>query len=426
VVKPRFFLSLFILIWGWALATSYVVQIEGAIDPPLAAYVEDALARAEREGASGVVFWIDTPGGRVDAAMRISDAILSSPLPTLAVVKNAFSAGALIALSAEQVAMLPGSEIGAALPILVTPVTEPKAADRKVISALKAKFRAVAEARGRPVRLAEAMVDPEIEVEGLAGKGEPLTLTAAKAVELGVADFEAASLREALEQAGFASETVMLEVPTRIEVARFLTSMYVAPILLALGLLGLIVEFFTPGFGAPGLLGLLALALYFAGGVLTGMSGVLEVTLFLGGIALLLVEMFLIPGFGVAGVAGFVAIGTSIYLTFGDQALMVGAIAVVAGALGLVLVFRYLPRTRAAHALVLEGAIGEQAPPRERLEALVGAIGTAVTDLRPAGTARFGERKVDVVSEGEFIPRGETVRVVEVEGARVVVRKEEG
>lgn len=426
MVKPRFFLSFLILIWGWALAASYVVQIEGAIDPPLAAYVEDALARAEREGASGVVFWIDTPGGRVDAAMRISDAILSSPLPTLAVVKNAFSAGALIALSAEQVAMLPGSEIGAALPILVTPVTEPKAADRKVISALKGKFRAVAEARGRPVRLAEAMVDPEIEVEGLAGKGEPLTLTAAKAVELGVADFEAASLREALERAGFATETVVLEVPTRIEVARFLTSMYVAPILLALGLLGLIVEFFTPGFGVPGLLGLLALALYFAGGVLTGMSGVLEVTLFLGGIALLLVEMFLIPGFGVAGVAGFVAIGASIYLTFGDQALMVGAIAVVAGALGLVLVFRYLPRTRAAHALVLEGAIGEQAPPRERLEALVGAIGTTVTDLRPAGTARFGERKVDVVSEGEFIPRGETVRVVEVEGARVVVRKEEG
>jgi len=426
VVKPRLILSFLIFLAGWAQAASYVVQIEGTIDNPLAAYVEDALVRAEREGASGVVLWIDTPGGRVDAAMRISDAILSAPLPTLAVVKNAFSAGALLALSAEQVAMLPGSEIGAALPIVVTPVTEPSAADRKFISALKGKFRAVAEARGRPVELAEAMVDPEIEVEGLAGKGEPLTLTATKAVELGVADFEAASLRDALERAGFAAETVMLTVPTRIEVARFLTSMYVAPILLALGLLGLIVEFFTPGFGVPGLLGLLALALYFAGGVLTGMSGVLEVTLFLAGIALLLVEMFLIPGFGVAGIAGFVAIGASIYLTFGDQALMVGAIAVVTGAVGLVFVFRYLPRTRAAHALVLEGAIGEQAPPRERLEPLEGAIGTAITDLRPAGTARFGQRKVDVVSDGEFVPKGSTVRVILVEGARVVVRKEEG
>jgi len=424
-VKPRFVLSLLILSAAWAHAASYVVKIEGPIDQPLAVFVEESLERAERDGASGVVFWIDTPGGRVDAAMRISDAILTSPLPTLAVVKNAFSAGALIALSAEQVAMLPGSEIGAALPITVTPISKPEAADRKVISALKGKFRAVAEARGRPLRLVEAMVDPEIEIEDLAGKGEPLTLTAAKAVELGVADFEAASLREALERAGFTTETIVIEPPARIRVARLLTSMYVAPVLLALGLLGLIIEFFTPGFGVPGLLGIAALALYFAGGVLAGMSGVLEVLLFLGGIALLLAEMFLIPGFGVAGVSGFIAIGASIYLTFGEQALMVGAIAIVAGALGLVLVFRYLPRTRAAHALVLEGAIGSQAPPRERLESLTGAIGKAVTDLRPAGTARFGERKVDVVSEGEFIPRGSTIRVVEVEGARVVVREEE-
>lgn len=415
-----------LLLLGWAHAASYVVNVEGPIDPPLAAYVEDAFERALAEGASGVVLLIDTPGGRVDAAMRISDTVLTSPLPTLAVVKNAFSAGALIALSAEQVAVLPGSEIGAALPILVTPISEPKAADRKVISALKAKFRSVAEARGRPVELAEAMVDPEIEVEGLAAKGEPLTLTGAKAVELGVADFEAASLREALERAGFDTETRLLEVPTRIKVARFLTGMYVAPVLLALGLLGLIVEFFTPGFGVPGLLGLALLGLYFLGGLLTGMSGIVEVALFLTGIALLLVEMFLIPGFGVAGVGGFLALGASIYLTFGDQALMVGAIAVVVGALGLVLVFRFLPRTRAAHALVLEGAIGEQAPPRERLEPLEGAIGTAITDLRPAGTARFGERRVDVVAEGEFIPKGSTVRVVLVEGARVVVRKEEG
>lgn len=411
---------------GSASAVSYVINIEGEIDLPLAAYVEDGLARAEAEGASGVVFWIDTPGGRVDAAMRISDAVLNAPLPTLAVVKNAFSAGALIALSAEQIAMLPGSEIGAALPITVTPVTEPTAADRKTISALKAKFRAVAEARGRPVELAEAMVDPEIEIEGLAAKGEPLTLTAAKAVELGVADFQAASLRDALEKAGFAAETEVLEIPTRIQVARFLTSMYVAPVLLALGLLGLLIELFTPGFGLPGLLGLLMLGLYFAGGLLVGMSGLLEVVLFLAGVALLLAEMFLIPGFGVAGLGGFLAIAASIYLTFGAQALTVGAIAVLVVALGIFVTFRYLPRTRTAHALVLEGAIGEQAPPRERLAVLEGAIGTAVTDLRPAGTARFGERKVDVVSDGEYISKGSTVRVVEVEGARVVVRKEEG
>jgi len=406
-------------------ASSYVIKIEGEIDLPLAAYVEDSLTRASNEGASGVVLWIDTPGGRIDAATRISDAILNSPLPTLAVVKNAFSAGALVTLSAEQVAMLPGSEIGAALPINVSPVSEPTAVDKKYISAFKAKFRAVAEARGRPAELAEAMVDPDIEIDGLVAKGEPLTLTAKKAVELGVADFLCTNLNEALEKAGFDQETVVLEIPTRIRVAQFLTNMYVAPVLLGLGLLGLLIEFFTPGFGVAGLLGAIFLGLYFAGGLIVGASGLVEVSLFLAGIALLLVEMFLIPGFGVAGIGGLAALAASIYLTFGEQALLVGSLTVIVGALGLAIALRYLPRSRTVSALVLDDAIGEQAPPRESLQKLVGAIGSAVSDLRPAGVARFGERKVDVVADGEYIPKGAIVRVVEVEGARVVVRREE-
>ncbi|WP_457638326.1 NfeD family protein [Oceanithermus sp.] len=422
----RKLLALLSLLWlSGALAVSYVVKIEGEIDLPLATYVENAFAEAEAAGASGLVLWVDTPGGRIDAAMKISDVVLESPLPTLAVVKNAFSAGALISLSAEQIAMLPGSEIGAALPINVSPVSEPTAADRKFISAFKAKFRAVAEARGRPVELAEAMVDPEIEIEGLVAKGEPLTLTAAKAVELGVADFECVSLSEALEKAGFDGQTETLEIPTRIKVSRVLTNMYVAPVLLALGLLGLVVEFFTPGFGVPGLLGLIMLGLYFAGGLMAGMSGIVEVSLFLAGIALLLAEMFLIPGFGVAGIGGLAALAASIYLTFGNQAILVGSLAVIIGAVGLFLVLRYLPRTRAAHALVLNNAIDAQAPPRERLSALVGAVGRAISDLRPAGVARFGELKVDVVTDGEYIPKGSFVRVIKVEGARVVVRREE-
>jgi membrane-bound serine protease (ClpP class) len=138
------------LLLSLALGKTYLIPIQGEIDPALAVFVDQALSRAEREGASGVALLIDTPGGRVDAAIRISDRLLQTPLPTLAVVQNAFSAGALIALSCRQIAMLPGSEIGAALPIVAPPLGQPQAADQKVISALKGKFRAVAEARGRP------------------------------------------------------------------------------------------------------------------------------------------------------------------------------------------------------------------------------------------------------------------------------------
>ncbi len=409
---------------GLALAKTYLIPIEGEIDPALAVFVGDALDRAEREGASGVALLVNTPGGRVDAAIRIADRILESPLPTLAVVQNAFSAGALISLAAEQVAMLPGSEIGAALPVQVIPGLKYEAAGRKVISALKGKFRAVAEARRRPAKIAEAMVDPEIEIAGLTKKGEPLTLSAEKAVEVGIADFKAATVAEALAKAGFAPEVVRLVPGAKVRAARFLTSSTVAAVLLAVGVLGLLIEALTPGFGLPGLTGLAALALYFLGGYLAGMSGVLEVLLFFGGVLLLLAEIFLIPGFGVAGIGGIALILASIYFTFGSQTLYVASVAVLIVAAGLFLAFRYLPRTRAGRALVLESAIAGGAPPEEKLKPLEGAIGTALTPLRPAGVAQFGERKVDVVAEGEFIEKGSTVRVVRVEGVRVVVRKE--
>jgi membrane-bound serine protease (ClpP class) len=384
----------------------------------LAVFVEEALSRAEREGASGVAFLIDTPGGRVDAAIRMADRILQTPLPTLAVVQNAFSAGALIALACRQVAMLPGSEIGAALPVVAPPLGQPQAADQKVISALKGKFRAVAEARGRPVELAEAMVDPAVEVPGLSAKGEPLTLSADKAVELKVADFKAASLPEALRQAGFSPETERLEPGPRVRVARFLTSSTVAGLLLALGLLLLLIELFTPGFGVMGALGLAFLALYFAGGWLAGLSGAFELLLFFLGVALLLAEAFLFPGFGLAGALGVGSILASVYFTFGENALLVLAIAVIALGLGLLVVFRYLPRTRPARALVLESAIAEHAT-EEVVE--VGSVGTALTDLRPGGVGRFGAKRVDVVAHRGFIPKGTAIRVVEVRGPTVLV-----
>lgn len=416
-----------LLLTSLAQARTYVVPIEGTIDGPLATFVEQSLARAEREGASGVVFRINTPGGRVDAAIRITDRILASSVPTLALVENAFSAGALISLAAQQIMMLPGSNIGAALPVTVTPVvgnTNP--ADRKVISALKGKFRAVAEARGRPANIAEAMVDPEIEVRGITTKGEPLTLSAKKAVELKVADAEVASLRAALEKAGFSDEVETLEPGPQVRVARFLTDPTIAAILLAVGVLGLVLEFFTPGTFIPAIVGLTSLGLFFLGGYLAGLSSALTVILLFAGLLLVAFELFVTPGFGIPGLVGLGLIGASIYFTFGDEALQVGSYAIIGLVLGLFLMFRYLPKGRAARPFVLSSAVEEKAPPRNELESLLGAIGVALTDLRPAGTAQFGERRVDVVTSGEFIDRGQTIRVIQVEGPRVVVRRVEG
>ncbi len=415
----------FMLFLGVAWGKSYVIPVEGTIDQPLATFIDQSLSRAEREGASGVVFMVDTPGGRIDAALKISDRIIASTLPSLAVVKNAYSAGALISLSAQQIVMLPGSEIGAALPISVNPITnEPSAVDRKFISAFSAKFRTVAEARGRPGNIASAMVDPDIVIPNLKTKGDLLTLSAKKAVELKIADAQVGSLRAGLEKAGFNAETVEISTGPQIQAARFLTSPLIAALLIGIGILGIVLEFFIPGTTLPGIVGVAALALYFIGGFLAGSTGSLQLILFFAGVMLLLAELFFFPGSVLAGLAGAGLIIASVYLTFGDQALQVGAWSVVVLTAGLFIIFRFFPRTRLGRGLVLEGAVADVAQPRNELEALQGAIGTALTDLRPAGMAQFGDRRVDVVTAGEFIERGNPVRVAQVEGVRVVVRRD--
>ena len=396
-----------------------MVPVEGEIDSALAVFIERSLARAEREGADGVVFLIDTPGGRADAMIRISDAIVQSGLPTLSVVQNAYSAGSLIALSSEQVAMLTGSEIGAALPIVAVPGLEPTPVEEKSLSAFKAKFRAVADARGRPVELMEAMVDPAIEIEGLTGPDEPLTLSARQAVEEGIADFQVASLREALEKAGFAPEVKEVEVPATVAIARFLSRSTIAPILLGVGILGLLAELFVPGFGVPGIIGLVSLSLYFLGGILAGLAGSAEIILFVAGLVLIAVELLIAPGFGVPGILGLAAILGSVYLTFEEQALVVMGISLLLVVVGMTLFFIYLPRGRVVRPLVnqdmlLGAGVGEYRD-------LLGAVGQSLTDLRPAGLAQFGERRVDVVSQGQFIPKGTSVRIITIEGNRVVV-----
>lgn len=414
---------LLLAVWSLAWAKTYLIPIEGEIDPALAVFVEQSLQKASQDGATGVVFWVDTPGGRVDAALKISDLILASEVPTLAVVQNAFSAGALISLSAQKIAMLPGSEIGAALPIIALPNAEPQAADRKVISALRAKFRSVAEARNRPPEIAEAMVDPDQPVKGLNKKGEPLTLSGDRAVQLKVAEYRANNLSAALKWAQFDPDPTRLEAGTRVQVARFLTNATVAALLLSLGILGLVLELFTPGLGWPGILGAMALALYFLGGYLAGLSSALNVVLFVAGLILLVVELLITPGFGLAGIGGLALLGASVYFTFGDESLRIGAYAVVILAAGLVLIFRLAPRTRLARGLVLESAIAESGTDVSHLLALQGQRGKALTDLRPAGSAEIQGHKVDVVTQGGFITQGSPVQVIQVEGNRVVVQE---
>lgn len=409
----------------------WLLPIDSEINSGTTAFVRSRVQRANDEQPLALVLYLDTPGGAVSAMQDIVGVILhEARVPTIAVVQNAFSAGALIAMSAQHLAMLPGSSIGAALPIMQTP-TGVAPVDEKFSSALRGEFRSVAEARGRNARVAEGMVDERIEIPGLSTSTELITLTARQAVEHNIADTEAANLEAALAAFGYAGASVTrLEPGLSERLAGLLSRPLVAALLLVVGIGGLLIELFSPGFGIPGAIGIVALGVFAAAAYFANPAGLLDIGILVAGVVLLAVEAFILPGFGVAGVLGLAAIVIALVRIFEEGTLSVLGYGVLFGGVLLGVLLWMLPNSQLAAALRLSdrlssgGGTAGTVPQIDRVE-LVGNTGTALTDLRPAGVARFGDDRVDVVSEGDFIPVGSTLKVLRVEGSRVTVRKVE-
>ena len=413
--------------------TVFRVPVTGVIELGLAPFIERSLREAEAAGARAVILELETPGGRVDAAQRIVNAIEDAEVPVYAFVnRRAFSAGAMIALATDGIFMRSGSVLGAATPVS----GEGTKAPEKIVSAMRSEMRALAERRGLDPRVAEAMVDEEIAVEGVVEAGKLLTLTTEEAVRIGYArvaeDVEAVLSATGVETA---SRVVDAEVNWAEGVVRFITHPVVAPFLLSIGFLGLLVEIKTPTFGLAGLAGAGALALFFGGHYLVGLAGWEEMILLAAGLALVGVEIFLVPGFGIFGILGAGGILAGLYLSLVGSlstAVDYSQAAVVLSASVLIIlvsawaIARTLPRNTR---LLRSGIMLGERMDREigyisaagRSE-LVGQRGVALTDLRPAGVGRFGDERVDVVAEEGWLESGTAIQVVRAEGYRNVVR----
>jgi membrane-bound serine protease (ClpP class) len=416
----------------------YVAPIEGIIDLGLAPYVQRVLNEATDAGAAAVIFEINTFGGRVDAAVVIRDALLNARVKTVAFVnKRAISAGALISLAAEKIVMADGGTIGAATPVQMgQPGAPAQPVEEKTVSYVRKEFSATAESRKRPPLIAEAMVDGDVEIRGLIQKGKLLTLTTEEALKHKIADFRAQTIESVLDQLDLAGAQVRRASPNWAEgLVRFLTNPTISSLLITIGMLGIILEIWTPGFGVPGGIGIASLALFFWGHWLVQLAGWEELLLFGSGLVLLVLEVFVIPGFGVAGVLGISALigGLSLSL-FGAGAsweFILKAAGRVVFSLLLALVaslvlLRFLPRLPFGRRLILETGLsaGEgyaSAPAGDK--SWLGKGGTAVSPLRPAGIAEIEGERVDVVSDGEFIEPGEPITVTRVDGNRIVVRR---
>lgn len=416
----------------------YVLPVDGVIDLGLAPFVSRVLEEAEESRAAAVILEVNTFGGRVDAAVLIRDALLRAKVPTVAFVnQRAISAGALITLAAETIAMAKGSTIGAATPVQVgAPGAPAQPVAEKTVSYMRKEFRATAESRNRPGRLAEAMVDADVEIGGLVAKGKLLTLTTEEAVAQDLVDIRADTVAEVLTALDLQNAVVRRMSATWAEgVVRFLTHPVVSSLLMTIGILGLIVELRMPGFGLPGILGITSLALFFWGHWLVRLAGWEELLLLGVGLFLLALEVFVIPGFGIAGILGVLALlgglGLSLIGTGATWPIVMGAVgrtalSLLIAILVALVVLRHLARSPFGQRFVLkeELAAGEgYASTPETDPRWLGKTGLAVSPLRPSGIAQFDGQRVDVVSEGEFIDAGDPVEVTRVEGNRVVVRK---
>jgi membrane-bound serine protease (ClpP class) len=416
----------------------YVVPVEGVIDLGLAPFVARVLDDATKAGAAAVILDIDTFGGRVDAAVQIRDALLNAKVPTVAFVnKRAISAGALIGLSAQTLVMSTGSTIGAAAPVQVgLPGTAAAPVQEKTVSYVRKEFRATAEARKRPALLAEAMVDADVEVPGISEKGKLLTLTTDEALQHKVADFRADTLDAVLAQLGLAGAQVRPAAPHWAEqLVRFLTHPVVSSLLISMGMLGIMVELRTPGFGIAGGVGIGSLALFFWGHWLVQLAGWEELLLVGIGLVLLAVEIFIVPGFGIAGTLGIAALLGGLALSMvgaGDTwAVIVSVVwrvvlSLMAALLAGLVLLRFLPRLPLARRMILQTDLGSGPAHGSAPEAdqhWLGKQGRALSVLRPAGIAMIEGARVDVVSDGEMIDADQRIQVMRVDGNRIVVRR---
>jgi membrane-bound serine protease (ClpP class) len=403
----------------------YIIPLEKTVEKGLSQYIKRTISDAQSKMADHIILEIDTLGGAVDGAMEIADTLRESEIPITAFInRRAISAGAYIALNADEIYMAPGSQMGSAAII----TGNGNAADDKSQSLWLSEMKESAERNGRDPKYALAMADKDVDIPKYgAGKGDLLTLETKQALEVGYSEGTAENRKDLLKQLNLTGASIIeAEESFAEKVARFITHPVVVPILLSIGSLGLVVELYSPGFGIPGFMGLTSLFLFFYGHLVAGLAGMESLILFVLGIILIIAEFFVAGG--IMGILGFVSIITSLYIASGNfvhmtiSLLTAFAVSITASIL-LVKVFG--KRMNIFKKLILRDSTNTESgyvSNKSRAE-LLGLEGVAITTLRPSGTAIIGEERLDVVTEGGYITKGQKVKVVKVEGSRIVVRE---
>ena len=434
----------------------YILPIREDIMPPLVYVVRRGVKEAMEANADALILDMNTDGGRVDSTEEIISIISKFKGNTVTYVNDrAFSAGAFISVATQKIFMSPQSVIGAAAPIMMSPGGSgaeklPDTVEAKMTSAIRALVRTQAEKNSHNIEVIEAMIDKtkalEIDGETLNKEGNILTLTDRQAAkEYGnppkplLSSGTIESMDALLEKLGYANAQRIEIKPTGAEQLGIWINA-ISPILLIIGIIGLYIEFKTPGFGLPGIIGITAFAIYFLGGYVAGLSAAGWVIVFVIGVILVMVELFVVPGTFIAGITGGVLMLVALVMGMVDvypgspavpslpdlkMPLQDLSIAVLVSLVVALAIARFLPQTPMFQRLVSQTASGVEsvAAIEAHLSSRVGQTGVTIAPLCPGGKARFGEELLDVITRGEMVAKGRTVRIVGHTGSNAVVEE---
>ncbi len=419
-------------------AVVMVLEIKSDIDPRSNRYVTLALEKAKSISADYLVIEMDTYGGVLTDADDIRTMLLEYHKPVFVYInKDAASAGALISIACDSIYMAPGSSIGAATVVY----QDGEAAPDKYQSYMRSIMRSTAEAKGRDPKIAEAMVDQNLEVEGISEIGEVITFSTSEAITHGYCEAEVNSLEEILTRNAIKNYTIeRYELGLAERIIAFFLNPFVSGILILVIIGGIYFELQTPGVGFPIMASIIAMILYFTPYYLNGLAENWEIALFFVGIILIALEVFVIPGFGIAGVLGLIfTIGSLILVMLnndnfdfsfvGFNEIFVALSAALLGLLGgFVLMFVggvQLTNTKFFKKIALvdkqESSEGYNA--NIQAESMLGKKGKAFTILRPSGKIMIDDELFDAYTRGSYINQNEEVIVIGEEGTSLKVKK---
>lgn len=445
---------------------SVLIRIDGPIRTDKVNFITRTLEQRLAAGdVNFVCVEIDSAGGSLNDSLRLAQTLAdlqSRNIRTVAYVPTlARGDAALIALACDHLAVRPDAKIGGAgesnldprdrdsLAVTIKALTEGRPRGWSLPLALVDRdlnvFRYVRETDNRNAIFCDAELAEQEQPEAWK-KGSQIPtrdgITGHEAEELGLAKFMVEDFGEFKAIYHLEQEPERLQANWAHLLIEHLARPEIAFILLFVAFFTMIFEMLTPGVGVMGFISAVCFLLFFWANVLHGTAGALEILLFVGGVACLAIEMFALPGFGAFGIGGVLMIISSVILASQTFVIpqnsyqleqlpkgMLMVVAATAGVIGSVVMMRkYLHKTPVLNRMLLKPPAREQIDELNRresltsLEHLLHKRGTTLTPLTPAGKASFGDDMIDVVSDGDFVPRGASVYVLEVAGNRVVVK----